>query len=425
LSIEKLRFAAQAEKWREMQRRFVLPPAVTVMLALVTAALLASSSAVAAESSTGTGQCSWGAGTNPNTSNIAYPDLDATYWSHYFVISGEYPSARYFSFVVYDERAIPLDSVYDAAIAPAAGSSNPFRAKPKPGSSDSYTEYVDFTAAPSDPAPNTLYVGDGPDETPTPESTLMYRVYVPQNPDEHAGNVPMPQITLETAEGTTLDSYGACASSSIEIGGQLNEEIANSNWPAGAPTPTIPNATDPPTWSRVFSNKLAGLYGNPQNAYLKATISRQYGEDLVVIHAKAPTFPNTRAGQPPYLKRQVRYWSICENSDTTRVISCAADYNAAIEKGYYTYVISDPDARPANATAANGVTWLAWGGTFPNGELIYRNMLPASTFTQAIQNITETSSPEAVMGTYFPDTVYCSTATFEAGGWKACAAAAP
>jgi hypothetical protein len=375
-----------------MQGRPLAAIIATVVLALATT-LPATTGALASESAEPPGQCSWGL-----------------------------PSARYFSFIVYDEKLVPLDSVYDAEIAPNAGSSNPFGAKPKRGSGDSYTEYVDFTAPPSDPAPNTLYVSDTPQETPTAESTLMYRVYVPQNPDEPAGNVPLPQVTLQTAEGTTLDTYGDCASSSIEVGGQLNEEIANSNWPAGAPTPDIPDATDPPTWSRAFGSKVVGVYANPQNAYLKATISRQYGE-IVVIHGKAPTFPNTRAGQPPYLERQVRYWSICENSDTTRVISCAADYEAALKKGYYTYVISDPDARPANATATNGVTWLARGGIFPSGEVILRNMLPESSFAQAIQNVSETGSPEPVMGPYFPETVYCTTATFEAGGWNACAGA--
>ena len=76
------------------------------------------------------------------------------------MINGAYPAARYFSFHVYDSRAFPLDSAFDARIAPDPGSSNPFLAAPPPGSANSYTEYVDFKAAPSNPAPNTLYVGD-------------------------------------------------------------------------------------------------------------------------------------------------------------------------------------------------------------------------------------------------------------------------
>jgi hypothetical protein len=404
--------------------------AASVMLATASTALLIAAAAATGAQTPEPQMCSWQLASNPGTVNIEYPDLNAKYWGRMIFpvpgerlrITGAYPAARYFSFHVYDEKLVPLDSAYDARIAPDAGSSNPFVGKPRrsaPG--DKYTEYVDFTAAPANPAPNTLYVGDTPQGTPTPESTLMYRVYVPQNPAEPAGSVPLPQITVQSTEGATIETYGACGSSAIELGGQLNEEIANSNWPAGAPTPEIPEATNPPTWGRAFLSKLIGVYANQQNAYLKATISRQYG-GVVVIHGKAPTFANTRAGQPPYAKRQVRYWSICQNSDTTRVISCAADYQAALTQGYYTYVISDPDQRPSNATAANGVTWLPWGGIFPNGEVILRNMLPSSSFAQAIQNVGETSSPQAVMGPYLPQALYCPKATFEAGGWSACSA---
>jgi hypothetical protein len=372
-------------------------------------------------------QCSWGLQSNPTVVNVEYPDLSAHYWGRplfpqvggRLVIRGEYPAARYFSFHVYDEKLVPLDSIYDTAVAPDPASSNPFVRKPKRGAGDRYTLYVEFKPKPSNPAPNTLYVGETPQQTPTPEGTLMYRVYVPDNPSDPAGGVPLPQVTWETEEGATIQQFGACASNSIEIGGQLNEEIANSNWPAGAPAPPDPEATNPPTWARAFGSELVGVWANRQVAYLKATISRQYG-DVVVIHGKAPTFPNTRAGQAPYRKRQVRYWSFCENSETTRVLACEPDYRAAIQGGYYTYVVSDPDERPANATAANGVTWLPWGGTMASGQVIYRNMLSASSFAQAVQNVPEGVSPQTLMGRYFPRAKYCARATFEAGGWSAC-----
>lgn len=372
--------------------------------------------------------CSWGAQSEPDTINIAYPDLNATYWSHFFepvegerlVISGEYPAARYFSFHVYDSTLVAMDSAYDAQIAPDAGSANPYRARPPRGAGNSYKEYVDFAEKPSDPAPNTIYIKDSPQGTPIALATLMYRVYVPSDPSSATGGVPLPQLTLETDSGQVLASYGACGTQFVELGGKLNEELADSDYPAGAPTPEVPGATDPLTWARSsLGNHYYGVYGNSQNAYLTATISRQFG-GILVLHGQAPTFPNTRAGQPMYEPRQVRYWSICENSDTTRVISCAADYQAALKRGDYTYVISDPDARPANATAANGVTWLAWGGTFPNGVLILRNMLPGANFKQAVQDVAEGQSPAGVMGPYYPQSAYCSTKTFEAGGWAAC-----
>ena len=78
--------------------------------------------------------CSWGIKSSPDAVNIAYPDLDVTYWAHEFVpvpgerlvIKGGYPVARYFSLHVYDSRAVPLDSVYDARIAPDPGAANPY-----------------------------------------------------------------------------------------------------------------------------------------------------------------------------------------------------------------------------------------------------------------------------------------------------------
>ena len=372
-------------------------------------------------------QCSWGLKSNPNVVNVEYPDLNATYWGRplvpslggRLVVRGEFPAARYFSFHVYDEKLVPLDSIYDRQVVPDAGSSNPYLRAPRLGSGNHYTIYVDFTAKPTNPAPNTLYVGNTPQGTPTPEGTLMYRVYVSNNASEPAGNVPLPQVTWESEEGKPIQEYPACASNSIEIGGKLNEEIANSNWPEGVTAPPSAEATNPPAWTRAFGSEVVGVWANQQNAYLKATISRQYG-DVVVIRGKAPTFPNTRAGVPAYAKRQVRYWSFCENSETTRVIACQADYQAAIKNGYYTYVVSDPNKRPANATAANGVTWLPWGGTMASGQVIYRNMLPASTFAQAVQNVPEGASPQALMGLYFPQITYCNAATFEAGGWRAC-----
>lgn len=403
---------------------------IPIGAATVSLALLAWPSAQAgAAEPVEAASCSWPAKSNPDTINLAYPDLDATYWAHVFVpapgqrlvIRGEYPRARYFSFHVYDTTAVAIDSAYDQQVAPDPGSANPFVSRPPAGAADSYTEYVDFEAKPAHPAPNTLYIASSPQGAPVAEATLMYRVYVAQDPAEPQGGVPLPQITLQSSSGTTLASYGACGQGGPEGGGELNEAIAGSNWPAEALPPTVPGATNPPTWGRAFSNPYFGFFGNQQNAYLTATISRQFG-GIVVIHAKAPTFPNTRAGQPPYAKRQMRYWSFCENSDTTRVISCAADYHAALVGGYYTYVISDPDARPANATAANGVTWLPWGGAFPNGVVIYRNMLPAAAFTHSVQAISEGSSPQTVMGAYFPRTVYCTKARFEAGGWGACTA---
>ena len=54
-------------------------------------------------------------------------------------------------------------------------------------------------------------------------------------------------------------------------------------------------------------------------------------------------------------------------------------------------------------------------------------MLPSPHFAHAIQRVTQTgrtSDPLRVLGPYYPRAVYCTTALFERGGWKACFRAA-
>jgi hypothetical protein len=101
---------------------------------------------------------------------------------------------------------------------------------------------------------------------------------------------------------------------------------------------------------------------------------------------------------------------------TQRFVECVADYEAVVdEEGFVTVVVSDPEDRPANAA-----NWLPWGGPYYDGLLIYRHMLPAPDFAEAIQNVPEGAPAASVMGDYFPQVRYCSKETFEAGGASAC-----
>jgi hypothetical protein len=392
--------------------------------ALVTAvaALACGASAVAAGAP---GACSWAGETDQRDVNIGAPDLDAYYWLHALSpqpgtqveIAGSYPRARYFSFHVYDAQGNALTSIYDRQIDPDPHSANPYRARPPRGAGDNYTLHVEFETKPAHPAANTLYVD--------PSSTgaaaeLVYRIYVPQHPSQPSGDVPFPQVTVASASGQPLLGDGSCSTTPPPFGSTLWSHDAASDYPSIAPTPKIAAATRIPAWQRSFGNQL----GNQQNAYLVTTISRQYGE-LVVIHTRAPTFPNTRAGQPAYGKYQLRYWSFCTyDQNGQAAIGCAADYGAAIRSGSITYVVSDPGVRPAHATAAQGVTWLPWGGAQSAAQLVYRNMLPAAGFTHAAERITPTANPQAVMGAYYPQAVYCALKTFERTGWRGCFRAA-
>jgi hypothetical protein len=352
--------------------------------------------------------------------NVGAPDLDAYYWldpltpqaGTRVAITGSYPQARYFSFHVYDKNLDALDSIYDQEIRPDAGGANPFSAATQ-NPNHRYTVSVQFTAKPAHPAANTLYANPAATGSVVP---LVYRIYVPQNPAQPDGNVAFPQVQIQTTAGQPLVTQGACSTTPPAFGSALWQQFANADYPSIMPATGVSGATQVPTWTRSFGNQL----GNQQNAYLGALISRQYG-DLVVIHTRAPTFPDTRAGEPVYGHDQLRYWSLCTYDQNGQAgIGCAADYDAVIRGGSITYVISDPGERPANATAANGVTWLPWGGDQSGAQIVYRNMLPDPSFRYAAERITPTSDPKAVMGPYYPQAVYCAMATFERGGWRAC-----
>jgi len=371
------------------------------------------------------GACSWGAKSDPDAVNVAYPDTNASYWlARYYaepgmklVVSGTYPKARYFSFHVYQPSGVPLDSLYDAQIAPDKGSANPFVAKVPTGMSRHYTLTVDFAAKPKKPAANTMYGGvTGISGAPNPAGLLMLRVYVPDNVKSAEGGVPLPKVTLETADGQPVTGGDACSNSLPKTGAGVNQAITSNSFPSSSPEQ---NPTAKPTWKRAYGNAYYGAFGNQQNAYLTASISRRFG-DLVVIHGKAPRFPDTRRGVAPYIPSDVRYWSFCQNSNSTRVNSCAADFEAHVKDGYYTYVISDPSQRPANGTANDGVAWLPWGATDTTAVVIYRNMLVSPEFHHAVQDVGQGQDPKKVMGAYFPNAVYCSKAIFQKGGWKAC-----
>jgi hypothetical protein len=106
------------------------------------------------------------------------------------------------------------------------------------------------------------------------------------------------------------------------------------------------------------------------------------------------------------------------------VTACKADYQVALDaQGYYNFVVSTLADKPSNATAAHGVTWLDWGPTNVPGALILRNMLPAAGFHHAVQDVPKQATPQLaaqVMGAYYPQAVYCTTAQFEAGGPPSC-----
>jgi hypothetical protein len=166
----------------------------------------------------------------------------------------------------------------------------------------------------------------------------------------------------------------------------------------------------------------AGLYPNPDNVYV-ATIIHHVPGRIVVIRAKAPTFPDTRAGALITGREQVRYWSVCTNEyrKPYPVTACVADQDIPRDpEGHVTIVISTPEDRPATANEAHGVAWLPWGSTAVDSLVLVRHMLASPTFAEAATRLKPGALAVSSMGAYAPIGTQCSRATYDATGPAGC-----
>ncbi len=406
-------------------------PAVFAAVALVVlaAATLAITGAgpvapVGAAHAAATAACSWYGEADPRDVNTGAPDINANYYyapldglaGSEIEITGAYPHARYFSFTLYGNSQNALTSIYDQQIDPDPGSYNPYRdAGSKTQTKTNYTVHVLFEDEPKDPAPNTIYAGAS--QSNSQVGFLVLRIYVPSPTSSRSGDVPFPQIKVLSSTGSTEFDEGACASIA-PLGDNYWVNYARQSAPDNQKTPAN-GTTAVPEWTRSFDNG----FGNQQNSYLQVLISHHWGQ-LMVFHFKAPTFPNTSLGQLVWNHDyNLRYWSVCVYDDTgTATWGCVPDYQSPQRDGWVTFVVSDAGHRPANATDANGISWLPWG---PANEIqvMERNLLPSDGFAGASENI-ETPAQNAdaakIMGSYYPTSAYCSEATFVQGGWQAC-----
>jgi hypothetical protein len=390
----------------------------------------------------------------PQTTNTLLLDTSAAYWIVNYRavpgtrirIEGDYPYNRYISWNLYDHAARPIDHLRDTAIRPDAGSFNPFRAgADRLRTPRRYTAFVEFTPRPANPAPNTMYGGEGLGGERNVAGTLWLRVYIPDRGRDIAGGVPLPRVALEP---TGSEGGGLTTEQCRAFQAPTPDTLALLTQGPGAPdtgSRTRAWGRDPPNW-RLFVNfsmgfadlltdnenaeglrdddgsppgdhsQGAGIFANRDISYVYAATLREYGE-VLVIRGRAPTFPDTRPPAPRMPGgRQVRYFSMCQYEPATqRVIACAPDDRTVVDRhGYFTYVISTPENRPAKAVPRCGVTWIPWGPA-RHGLLIYRHLIPAPGFRNAIGNIREPGREREVMGDYYPEGRYfANAAAFDA-----------
>jgi hypothetical protein len=408
-------------------------------------------------------RCAWATRGDRETNNIAYPDAAATYWAVSYDLApgetielqGTFPAARYASFISYGPYGGAIDVLTDRDIQPDAGSSNPFRgddggggdehrytvvivpqrdpgdgdgsrvdpnvisARPEPGSdaatraAPTTTAGPDGSAPPSAPDPreaNLLGAGGGHGT----QGTVIYRVYVPDAADDPTGGAGLPEATVVGADGSrqaipTCPSPGASPRAL---------EFTHAYGP-----PTDRPAPPQPVFIRPEAGA-ANLYPNPDNVYI-ATIAEHQPGRVVVIRGMAPTFPDPAAGRPVGSGEQLRYWSLCTNEyrKPYPVSFCTVDRDVVLDdQGLYTFVVSTPEDRPANAIAANGVTWLEWGSNEVHNLLLLRHLLADPSFAESATNLDHGTVATASMGAYAPVAIYCQRDAFEQHGPDGCPA---
>jgi hypothetical protein len=260
---------------------------------------------------------------------------------------------------------------------------------------------------------------------------LWGRYYAPDNSPGPNGDplagVPLPKITYQLPDGRKYFIEADLA----EFRAKINQRQAVAVTTATAPT-GIASAGE--GWQKLwgvsrfgYENIQRQLFGTVDHNYTRAVdkVLSGRGEDLpapqnyesssslctycvylirpmnrepgkvVTITGTLPRTPKTRNGEPTMTDGQLRYWSITGYDGTNPLEAGSQPYGKPTfslmddeivtdAQGHYTIVLSSAADRPANATAANGVTWADWG---PTGEIsLYNRWMsvgPEWTFAKA------------------------------------------
>ena len=417
--------------------------------------------------------CSWPVESTPTSANVLYPDSNSTYWTTPYrvrpgmqiYLRGRYPTARYFSIQAYDNNAQPYSvsgvasSLTDYQIKPSIGRNPWSPAGAVTASKGRYEITLRSLSRRASTAAfgvrrNTLPIapanptsGDLPGDI----GFLMIRVYLP--PQLNFSAVPLPSISIKARgeAAVTLPRCGSRHGTKILGSSKLGKRILTlvKGKSSAPPAPCPPGATGCPPNLQFFvppsGNDIP--FPNTTSGYAAAFFTPQAGR-VVVIQAKVPTSPfDYHGGERPApwprndrARWQVRYWSLCNylyvkpfpvvvapGPNGSTLYGCAADLQVPTTgQGSATVVLSYPDDRPSNATAANGIAWLPMSTSDPTAveQVSLRNMLISTTFKQSPKSATGSSVADAqqALGAYYPRTAMCDVATFETGGAAACLA---
>ncbi|WP_234707056.1 hypothetical protein [Cupriavidus metallidurans] len=396
--------------------------------------------------------------------NIAYPDAGTFYWGATFSIpegarlsmEGNFPHSRYMSLISYDAAGVPVESVADYLIKPAAGAVNPFL----PGANRNakargYSLDVLDAAPPADQPVGMNLLGQQRSILHAPkygpgQQQVLYRIYARDKGVDETGGVGLPVPVLTLADGRVLRGDAACPAlrtrqplqidpAALAVPMEKYHELVATAREVGKEKhqPAFP-ATSPPTWFIQYDREYlyslytgkpltspkkstGGFYPNLDNQYIRTIVNRKLGK-VFVIRAKAPTTPRTANGDAVMGTGELRYWSMCSNQGfaNTRVNGCVYDEQVPVgPDGFYTIVVSRKEDRPRNATTQCGIAWLPMADDGDGAEdadvtvVQLRHMLGTTDFPHAVQAISKPGDERKVMGDYYPAGRYMSTSAFE------------
>jgi hypothetical protein len=376
--------------------------------------------------------CAWPWTVGVRNYNVSMPDSGAADWFQPIVagqetsitISGTYPDARYFSLSVYTPYGTPVSvdgvssSLSDYRVVPDHGSVNPWQRLAAPGGR--YQVTVRSGVAPGERNALPFPVGT----TSLHPGYLHYRVYLPAGGDFAGIKLP----TIGITKGSTSHTLPACRTH-----GQVP---AAEKAPGGTPR-SSPPTTPPP--DAFFKSRLMNGFDNVDAAYVGAYVVRPAPTQVLVVTAKAPTFPTGSHPSPwPAPGVDMRYWSMCIGVGTRKLptvanklpdgpvdYGCRADQETKVNAaGDYAYVIGSETQRAAISRVA-GATFLPFSDsqTTPLYLLWLRNYLVNAGFAhsaEAVGKPDDAAAAAAAMGPYYPRVSTCALATLTTKGLSAC-----
>jgi len=399
--------------------------------------------------------CSWWIETSTTSTNIAFPDTNAAYWTTPFsltggdvTITGDYIDARYFSIQVYNQQGQLSDgstSLADYEIAPLAGSTNPWSTGIYPA--DTPQAFQVTVSSNSAAGSNVLSMPD----TGT-IGFVMLRVYIPDA-------LPFPQPIFNTSQApapSIPDAFSLIAGhlpliSVSTPNGAADLPTCSSTQGAALTHPSLTGATGSPftglTALRGETSSAPRLkffrtassttpYPNAESAYAAAVYKVRPGE-AVIVRAELPTTPwNTPGtswqGSNPVQwplngdsnTFQLRYLSFCSYLDKPPYPVVSVDDGCATDTQIRTAMDGDPSSiaivtrpkeRPTVEEVGSNFIWLPASNSRADQVFAIRNMLASTSFAQSVTRVpapeegsVDPALTQSVMGDYYPIAYRCN-----------------